>query len=117
VGVPVRAGGFAFWPVALLAGLLFGASHVPWSSALGVEHVPTLLLTGAGGVWFAWLYRAWRWNLWATIALHAAMNLAWMLFDVADDAVGALWPNVGRAATIALATVIALRRARASGGS
>lgn len=113
--VPVYVGGRRFWPYAIGAGLLFGAVHVPWDDRLGVQHLGTLAATTAGGVWYAWLLRRFDRNLWLTISLHATMNAAWALFDVSSDAAGGLWPNVGRGLTIALGTVLALRRPRVSG--
>lgn len=113
VAIPVRRGGLPFWPVAVAAGLWFGAMHVPWSAEFGAGHVGVLAATTAGGIWYAWLLRAFDWNLWTTILLHAVMNGAWLVFAVADDAAGSLWPNVGRGATIALGTVLAVRHRRA----
>lgn len=112
VAVPVTLGGCRFWPAAILAGLLFGSLHVPWSQQLAASDLPVFAITAVGGVWYAWLCRAFDWNLWATIGLHAAMNAAWLVTGVADDAAGGLWPNVGRGATIALGTVLALRHRR-----
>jgi len=40
------------------------------------------------------------------------MNAAWMVFAVAENAAGGLWPNVGRGLTIALGTVLTVRRRR-----
>lgn len=112
VAIPVALGGCRFWPAAMLSGLLFGSLHVPWSQQLSAGDLPVFAVTTVGGVWYAWLCRALQWNLWATIGLHAAMNAAWLLTGVADDAAGRLWPNVGRGATIALGTVLALRHRR-----
>jgi membrane protease YdiL (CAAX protease family) len=109
VALPVRTAGLPFWPVAILSAMLFGTSHVPWSGAPSWGHVPVVLVTGAGGLWFAWLLRAAPWNLWLPILVHAAMNLAWMLFRASPDAVGGWQANVGRAGTIALVTVLVLR--------
>ena len=107
-----RAGGVRFLPAVILSSLLFGAGHVTWSRAPGVGEVAVVLVTGIGGAWFAWLLRARGWILADTIALHAAMNLAWALFGVAENAVGGLAANLGRAATVAFTVVVTLRRAR-----
>ncbi|MBX3462664.1 MAG: CPBP family intramembrane metalloprotease [Planctomycetes bacterium] len=112
VAIPVRCGRLPFWPVAVLAGLLFGAMHVPWGAQFDPGHLGVLAATTAGGIWYAWLLRAFDWNLWTTILLHAAMNAAWMVFAVADDAAGGLWPNVGRGLTIAAGTALAVRHRR-----
>jgi membrane protease YdiL (CAAX protease family) len=113
--VPVYVGGRRFWPFAIGAGLLFGSVHVPWDDRIGMHYFGTFAATAAGGIWYAWLLRCFDRNLWLTISLHATMNAAWALFDVSDDAAGGLWPNVGRGLTIALGTVLALRRSRVSG--
>jgi hypothetical protein len=112
VGIPVRVGNAPFWAVAVPAGVLFGSMHVPWSAAFTAGHLGVLTATTAGGIWYAWLLRAFAWNLWTTILLHAVMNGAWMVFAVAEDAAGGLWPNVGRGLTIALGTILALRHRR-----
>ncbi len=112
VGLPVRCGGLRFWPVALVAALLFGAMHVPWDDSLQPGHLGVFAATFAGGTWYAWIVRSWGWNLWTTIVLHAAMNAAWTVTGAADDAAGGVWANAGRAGTIAVGTVWTMRRAR-----
>lgn len=112
VAIPVRCGGWPFWPTAIFAALVFGSVHVPWTSSFHAGHLGVLAATGAGGLWYAWLLRSHDWNLWTTIVLHAAMNGAWTIFGVAGDAAGGVWPNVGRALTIVVGTVLTLRRLR-----
>lgn len=114
VGIAVRVGRLSFWPTTLVAAAIFGSVHVPWSSAFGAGHLGVFAATTAGGIWYAWLLRVFDWNLWTTILLHAVMNAAWMVFAVAADAAGGLWPNVGRALTVALGTVLALRHRQRS---
>ncbi len=111
VMVPVYVGGCRFWPFAIAAGLVFGAAHLPWDSRISTAYTGTFLATSAGGIWFAWLVRCFDRNLWLAISLHATMNAAWALFEVADDAAGGLWANVGRVLTIVLGTLLARRRA------
>lgn len=115
LAIAVRFAALPFWPCAILFGALFGLGHVPWNGTLGVAHAGVLAATTAGGIWYGWLLRAHGWNLWATIGLHAAMNAAWSLFAVADDAGGGLWANVGRGGTIALGTWLTVRRTRRLG--
>lgn len=112
VAIPVRLGGWPFWPVAAFSALVFASTHVPWNAQFGFEHVGVLAATLAGGLWYAWLLRVYDWNLWTTILLHAVMNAAWMVFAVADSAAGGVWPNVGRGLTIAAGTVLAVRHRR-----
>ncbi len=112
VAIPVRLGGLPFWPVATFSALVFASTHVPWNAQFGGEHVGILAATLAGGLWYAWLLRVYEWNLWTTILLHAVMNAAWTVFAVADSAAGGVWPNVGRALTIVVGTVLAVRRRR-----
>jgi membrane protease YdiL (CAAX protease family) len=105
----VRSAGMRFWEAAVLGGVLFGASHLSWRSLPTPGSVIVLSITTAGGIWFAWLLRCWQWNLWVPIFLHASMNFAWMLFDVAPDAAGGFAANIGRGLTIAAATTVTLR--------
>ena len=114
VAVPVALAGLHFWPTAIASSVLFGAIHVPWNGDLAGHHAWAFFVTAAGGLWYAWILRAYRSNLWTTIFLHLGMNAAWMVFAVGGGAVGSgLWPNVGRGLTIALGTVMALRHQRA----
>lgn len=109
VGIPTRVGGAPFWPVAIAAAVLFGSVHVAWTGPWHGGHFGIFAATLCGGVWYAWIVRCFGGNLWTTIVLHAVMNAAWMATGVAADAGGTLWPNLGRAATIVLGTVLALR--------
>lgn len=112
VGIPTRLGGLPFWPIAIAAAAVFGSVHVPWDAAWHGGHYGVFAATFAGGLWYAWLVRVFAGNLWTTITLHAVMNAAWMVTGVAGDAGGGLWPNLGRAGTIALGTVLAIRHRR-----
>jgi uncharacterized protein len=113
VAVAVRTCGVGFWPEAVVSSFLFGSIHVPWNASLGAQHLGAFVLTGVGGLWYAWLLRAHDWNLWVPVALHAGMNGAWALFAVGGGAAGGgLWPNVGRAATVVVGTVVTIRRGR-----
>ena len=112
VAIPVVVGGTRFWSTAITSALLFGSMHVPWSADIAWTDLPTFGITAIGGLWYAWLMRIYGFSLWPTLALHAAMNAAWLVFDTGGGAVGGLWPNVGRGMTIALGTVMALRHQR-----
>ena len=117
VGIAVRCARLPFWPTAVVAGLWFGSMHVPWDGSFHGGHLGVLAATTAGGIWYAWIVQRHDWNLWATIGLHAVMNAAWMVFAVASDAGGGLWANVGRGLTIALGTVLTLRRQPSTRGN
>ena len=102
----VRLAGVSFWPTAIVSGVLFGAVHVnPWTGDGFAQGWPHGLLTTAGGIWFAWLAREWGCNLWVVIVAHGLMNLSSPWYG-ADNAV---WHEIGRAATIALGTVMTIR--------
>lgn len=110
VVLPVRYGGLPFWPLAIGSAVLFGLSHISWFDVPSLSGALVVLVTGAGGVFYAWLCRRWGWNLWIPIGLHAFMNLSWGLFSVAENAVGGWEANVARAMTITLAVIHTLRR-------
>ncbi len=118
--------GLLFWragwsfPVAMLStAALFGACHLPGAIVAGTvnEAWGAVLVTGAGGAWFAWLYARWNRSLWVPIAMHAAMNTWWVLFTAgptaASGGAGATW---GRVAAIAIVTVATIKLTTPSDG-
>jgi len=106
----VRLTGVSFWKAAIVSGVLFGAVHVnPWSADGLATQWPHLLVTGAGGVWFAWLALSWGRNLWLVATAHALMNLVapWYVGDTGT--VGShLAFEVARALTITLGTTMTI---------
>lgn len=102
----VRLMGTSFWLAAIVGGVLFGAVHVAWSAQGLADGWLRFLVTGVGGVWYAWLAREWGRNLWVVIVAHALMNLgaAWHGTDAHP-----LSFEFGRAATIALGTIMTIR--------
>ena len=100
----MRLAGVSFWRTAIASGLLFGAVHVQWTADGLARGWPHGLVTLAGGIWYAWLARAWGRNLWVVVVAHALMNLSSPWYGG-----GGLWLEVGRAATIALGTVMTIR--------
>lgn len=105
-----------FWLNAAAASLLFAAVHVPWTAKGFTDGWPTLLMTGAGGLWYAWLLARWS-SLWVPMILHAGMNLGWFLAAATGGAGGGgLIENLLRIATIAIATCWTIRHARRQTG-
>ncbi len=108
--------GTRFWGNALASSLLFASLHVSWTMEAFASGWFTLLVTGAGGLWYAWLLSRWG-SVWVPIAMHAGMNLGWMLAAVSGGAGGGgLVENVLRATTIAVATWWTIRATRAVAG-
>ena len=107
-GLLVSRGGLPAWAAIGVSAALFGWVHVdlsaPWAQSVGL-----FLLTGFGGAVFAWLFLRWRRNLWVPFMLHAGMNLAWNVFEVADTALGGWYPFALQLASIVLAIVLTLR--------
>jgi membrane protease YdiL (CAAX protease family) len=104
----VRIVGVKFWTAAIVSGVLFGLVHVQWSAEGLARGWPALLVTGAGGVWFAWLANRWSRNLYVPITMHMLMNLVAPWYGDTDMAMGSLYFEVGRAATITLGTVLTI---------
>lgn len=112
-----RRAGWGFWPAGLVTGLVFGLAHVPFNRLIALElgwnDFFTIALTGAGGVFFAWIYMKWNWNLWVPIFLHALMNAWWAIFVTEDGpAGGMLYANIFRALAITAAIVLTINRQR-----
>lgn len=104
--------GQRFWINAVAAALLFALTHVDWTPSGVVSGWPTLLVTAAGGLWYAWLLARWR-SLWVPMILHAGMNFGWMLAGARGGAGGGgLTVNILRIATIVIATAMTIRTSR-----
>lgn len=114
-GFLYRFAGWGFLPAALLSSLIFGLEHLyQGSDAMGALGIA--VLTGIGGVWWAWLFVEWRWNIWVPIAFHVLLNSYWTAFDVADNAVGGAMAVGVRLLCIALSVVATIVVARRRGG-
>lgn len=116
IGVCAAAVGWRgkwFWMNATLAALLFASVHIQWNMNGLAKSWPTLLVTGAGGMWYAWLLARWQ-SLWVPMTLHAGMNLGWMLAGAGGGAGGGGWmENVLRVVTIGIATWWTIKKLRA----
>ncbi len=106
--VCIWVGRTGLWSVALPSALIFGLAHVPWNADGFPGGIPTVLVTGVGGFWFAWTAVRWRHNLWVPIFLHIFMNGAWGVWDLADGAVGGGVANLLRGLSVTLAVLLTL---------
>lgn len=107
-GLLFRKCGWGIIPATLFDGVVFGAIHV-YQGDTPMEAALVFLASGAGAVWFSWLFKEWNWNLWVVIFLHFFMNFYWGGFDMADNAAGGLWANVFRIMTIAFTVIVTTR--------
>ena len=74
----------AMWSGIVLAGLVFGLSHLPGASVLGMRRSPALVGTAVvvnmwGGIVFGWLF--WQYGLLAAMVAHGAVHAMWIPFD------------------------------------
>lgn len=90
-----------FVPAVFLGALVFGLIHLYQGDAFA-ELLGIFLVTFLGAILFAWAYVEWNYNLWVPIMLHLLMNLAWEMFNIADNALGGLYANIFRTMTILL---------------
>lgn len=98
-----RGTGWPFWVVVWPSAILCGYGHVEQGQG-SMEMASLFLLTGTGGVVFAWLVYRWQ-TLWVAVVLHICMNLWWALFSVSKNAVGGWFPFALQTLTILLAIV------------
>jgi len=101
---------WGFWPASLFTGAIFGAGHFSQTADL-TENVMTIIITGSGGVLFAWLREKWD-SLWAPIGLHILMNFAWNLFAVGESAYAGTLSTLMQITTALLVILITLFRDR-----
>ena len=106
-GLPFRKTKLGFILTVLFGAVYFGALHLHQSTELS-EIIGIFLITFLGGILFAWVYAEWNFNIWVPIFLHTFMNLAWELFSVSENALGSVYANVFRFATIVLIIVLTI---------
>ena len=108
-----RGAGWNLWLAAAATGLAFGVVHLGNAS---VQRMPlgdqfgTVALIGAGGLLYAWVFARWNDNLWVVWALHGFMNLWWNVFDLSDNPLGGIGPNVMRLLTVVAVVLLTLFR-------
>lgn len=113
-GFLFRFAGWGFFPAALVGALFFGPAHAFQGGSVG-EAAGIVAVTALGAAWFAWLYAAWRNNLWVPIGFHVLMNAYWGVFAVSDTALGGPLGNGTRVAVIVLSIILTTWWARRRG--
>ena len=111
-GFLFRFARWGFLPASLLVGLLFGIAHIYQGNSVG-EALSVFAITASGGIWFAWLYAEWNFNIWVPTFFHLLMNAWWEVFSVSETAVGPMGANLVRLAIIVVsivATVVIMKR-------
>ena len=114
-GFLFRYAGWGFLPAALLGALIFGGAHLYQGGAPG-EAAAIFAITALGGLWFAWLYAEWEFNIWVPVSVHLLMNAWWEVFAVSDTALGPMAANLSRLAVIVISIAVTVWAARSRGG-
>ena len=114
-GLLFRIAGWGFLPAALTGALLFGGAHLSQGGS-ATEAAGIFAITALGGLWFAWLYVEWDFDLSVPVAFHVLMNAWWVVFPVADNALGPAWSVGLRLLVIALSVAVTLVHVRMRGG-
>lgn len=96
-----------FLPAVFLGALLLGIIHLYQSNEFD-ELLGIFLVTFLGAILFAWTYVEWNYNLWVPVMLHLLMNLAWEMFNISDNALGGIYPNIFRTITIVLIIAVTI---------
>ena len=98
-GFLFRFAGWGFLPAALLGAAVFGAAHL-YQSDDAAEAAAIFAITGLGGMWFAWLFVEWDYNIWVPASVHVLMNGWWEVFDISNSALGSGYADVARVLVI-----------------
>ena len=106
-----RHAGWRFWPAALTTAIVFGLGHIGIHQDPG-QALGVFLITGVGGILFAWIYERWHFNLWAPFWLHCLMNLNWQIFDVGESAFAGWLPTALQFTVVVFAIVLTLVKDR-----
>tara|TARA_A100000171_G_scaffold52712_1_gene72513 strand:+ start:1170 stop:1943 length:774 start_codon:yes stop_codon:yes gene_type:complete len=105
-GMLVQVARVPLWPSAIVTGIVFGLAHVDLTPDEGQTIIGQLnlwiMLIVLGGVMYAWMYSASRWNLWVVIALHIGMNLWWGMFDLTSSPLGEFGATLSRIVCVGL---------------
>ena len=110
-----RRAKLGFWVEALLSAGVFALIHLdnPEVRAMSVGGKAAHLgIIAAGGIGYAWLFQAWKFNLWVPIGIHLFMNLWWHVLDMGETPVSGTLTIVARVAVVAIAitwTVLMMR--------
>ena len=104
-GLLVRVAGWRFLPAATLGAVIFGIGHL-YQGESPAEAAGVFAITLAAGLWWAWLYVRWDFNLYVPIGFHVFMNSWFNVFDVSETARLPMAGEVTRAAVV-VASVIA----------
>ena len=100
-----------FWPASIITGLVFGLGHIGFSQDFS-QIIGIFLITGVGGILFAWIYEKWDYNLWVPFWLHCLMNLNWQIFDVGNSAFAGWIPTTLQLSVGIIAIVLTLYKNR-----
>lgn len=113
-GLLFRRAQWGFLPAVAIPSFLFAGGHWYQGSSL-MSALAIFAVTLIGSLWFAWLWVEWNFNLWIPIGLHFFMNLWWSVFGAGHTALGGLYANGFRIATIILSVVVTIRRRKRLG--
>ena len=110
-GLLYRRVRLGFWLSIILPTAIFAIGHLYQASGIW-DALGILAITGAGSVWFAWLYVSWDYNLWVPIAMHAFMNAWASIFVIntasASAALGGTTSDIARLLTVLLSVILTL---------
>ena len=106
-----RHANWGFWQASIIPAVVFGLGHLGINQDLG-QSVGVFLVTGVGGILFAWIYEKWDYNLWAPFWIHCLMNLNWNVFDVGNSAFAGWFPTTLQVIVILAAIILTVFKKR-----
>ncbi len=114
-GFLVRYAGWRVLPAAVLTGVFFSLAHIHLQFVQGMGtgmQLGWLAMLAGAGVFYAWIYARWEFNLWIIITMHTVLDLCWQLFVLSENPFGRTGIIGALTLVFALPSVITSRRAK-----
>ena len=114
-GLLFRLANWGFLPAAMFGALIFGAGHLYQGNAV-LDSLGVFGITLVAGLWWAWIYVEWDYNVWVPISFHVLMNGWFNVFVVSDTALLPIAGEIARALVVVISIALTISFKKRNGG-